>query len=542
MSIFKKTPNQDGTVSPVAQPFNAYRAITASAERVNLKSAKEVQAIAKRQKSDKWQYDAWSYYEYIPEVHYSANLIADVLSRINVYPAYVDDTSKTPSSIKNMQKDVVAEELQREAINAMRLLETGTGGSSGVLRAMALNLFVSGECYLVKEPPTYSRGERWQIRSVHELHISNDGRQFSLKTRRDTKDTDLIPVGAQAYAARMWHNHPQYSDEADSSMRSVLDLCDQLLLVSRQERVHARSALNNGILFIPDELSDLSSPDGDMDNPLDETAHLSGDVVPSIEEDIMSSVMESVENEMSGSTVAPLIIRGPGDLGDQIKHITFQRDVDETTTAKTAALLDRILSGLAIPKDVAAGLSGVKYSNAVIIHETLYSSHIEPLILMICDQLTTAFLRPVLKSYGYTDEELRDVVVWYDPSAITAKPSKSEAANAGYDNKIISGEAWRRAHGFSDADAPTEEEIALRLALEKGLVSEAVMERILMLNFPNVFNGLRDDQLGAMNPEDAQAIDQAVGGAPAEGAPAPTQEIDTSDATDDVQVPEGLIE
>ena len=81
------------------------------------------------------------------------------------------------------------------------------------------------------------------------------------------------------------------------------------------------------------------------------------------------------------------------DLGDKIKHIRIQREIDTTTIDKVNSLLDRILSGLAIPKDVAAGLSGVKYSNAIIVEETLYSSHIEPLIMQQLDTRTRLFLR-----------------------------------------------------------------------------------------------------------------------------------------------------
>lgn len=539
MSIFTRKGPIPGTVTPESQHYGAYRSITASAERVNLKDTREVQAIGKRQKSDKWQYEAWDYYNYIGEVHYSAGLIADVLSRINIYAAYVEDSANTPSPIQAMHKDTIDEALQRDAINAMRLLETSSGGIAGLLRNAALNFFISGECYIVQEPATYSKPERWQIRSVHELVTDASGARVSLKTRSDHKKEDFIDLGSDAYAVRLWRNHPQYSGEADSSLRSVLDLCEQLLLVARQERVTSRSALNNGILYIPDSITNLYQADADEVDPTE----IDVTQMPTLEEEFLASVMESIENEMAGSTVAPYILRGPDDLGDKIKHIRIQREIDTTTIDKVNSLLDRILSGLAIPKDVAAGLSGVKYSNAIIVEETLYSSHIEPLIMLLVDELTEAFLRPVLKTYGYTDEQVRDIVIWYDPSAITAKPSKSEAATIGYQNKIISKAAWRRANGFSEADSPDELEKAERMMDDKGLVSEAVMERLLAILYPSIMNGLRDDQLGANDPQDANALEQALNGQiPESPTPQPqtdtaqdseTQEVDDSEASSD---------
>lgn len=535
MSIFTKKGSIPGTVSPEPQKYNAVRGFTASAAKVNLRDTTEVQAIGRRQKSDQWQYEAWDYYNYIGEVRYSANLVAQILSRINIFAAYVENSASAPSPIESVHKDNIDEQLQQDAANVIRLLETGSGGVSGLLRSAALNFFVVGECYLVQEPATYSKPERWQIRSVHELVTDGSGTKVSLKTRRDAKPNEYVDLDPSAHAVRMWKNHPQFSGEADSSLRAVLDICEQLLLLSRQERVQSRSALNNGILYIPESITNLYESDGDLPEGVEVDR-------PSLEEEFLKSVIESIENEMSGNTVAPFILRGPDDLGEKIKHITIQRDVDATTVEKVTSLLDRILSGLDIPKDVAKGLSSVKYSNAIIIEESLYSAHIEPLILLIVDELTEAFLKPVLKSYGYTDEQLRDIVLWYDPSAITAKPSKSEAATTGYEKKIISKEAWRRANGFSESDAPSELEKAERMMDEKGLISEAVMERLLSLLLPSVMNGLRQDQLGAMDPNEANNLEQALGGdpnaVPEEQPAAPTTEeqpvegeIDTSEAS-----------
>lgn len=524
MSIFRR---KIQPVTASAQPQEdrkintPVKGLVAAAQAINLRDKDEVAAINKRQKTDQWQQEAYEYYRYIPEVHYSANLVADVLSRVNIYVGVVTDSSLIPSPVESMHKDTIDENLQRDAVNVMRLLETGPGGTTGLLRKIALHMFVVGECYLVQQKETFYQPERWDIKSVHEIVTSNSGDTVHIKTREDQRPTDLeeLNLEQKPYIARMWRDDPQYSGHADSSLRSVLDLCEQLLLLSRQERVESRSALNNGIIFLPDEIANLHNSDGNIESVDEDYAQVS-EIQPDLEEELLEAIMESVEDETAGSTVAPFIIRGPGEAGEKIRHITMQRMTDKTTIERSNAVLDRILNGLAIPKDIAAGLSATKYSNSAVIEQTLYSAHIEPLALLIVDELTKAFLKPVLKSYGYSDKELRDLVVWYDPSAIIAKPSKAEAATTGYQMKMISRDAWRRANGFADSDAPTQLEIAERMMDEKGLISEAVMERLMARILPEIMNGLRDDQLGAMNPQDAQALEESLGGThePAETA------------------------
>ena len=78
---------------------------------------------------------------------------------------------------------------------------------------------------------------------------------------------------------------------------------------------------------------------------------------------------------------------------------------------------------------------------------------------------------------------------------------------------------------------------------DKGLVSEAVMERLLAILYPSIMNGLRDDQLGANDPQDANALEQALNGQiPESPTPQPqtdtaqgseTQEVDDSEASSD---------
>jgi hypothetical protein len=513
-SIFSRSnESQEPENNIQPQKFNAPRPLTASAARVDLKNKKEIDAINKRRKTDSWQQDAWEYFDLIGEIKYSANLVANVMSRINLYAGYIEDSSGVPSDIRNVEK--LEDDFISDAQDILYLLESGNGGTSGLLRNAALNLFLVGECYLVHEPTRFSSQEpaKYQIRSIDEI-TTTAGRaaQVCIKPRRDSKPADFLPLPANGYISRMWRNHPRFSDEADSSMRGILDLCDELLLGSRAASATAKSRLNAGLLFVPDGLSNVTEADGSTPTE----GEMTDEITDSFEEELIDAMTTPIADVSSASSVVPLVVRGPEDLGSKISLIKFERTFDPQLTQRGDRLIERILAGLDIPKDIAAGMSNVKYSNAIIIEEQLYKAHIEPLILLIVDCLTIGFLRPALRAQGYDEKIVSRAVVWYDPSAISAKPSKAESAITLYDKGAIGLDALRKAHGFTEDDAPTDLERSQRLAIERGNLTDAMSETLLNTVIPeDIRNQAREDALALSDPSSANALQNALGGDPA---------------------------
>lgn len=545
-SIFDRLNSSDEPekhpLSPAVRAYNAPRAITASATRIDMKNKKEVDAINKRRQADVWQEHAWEYYDLIGEIKYTANLVASITSRVNLYVGYVEKTADVPSDVNQVEK--LDPEFVTQAEDILYLLESGNGGSAGLLRNAALNLFIAGECWLVNEPARFSTGEpsKYQIRSVQEI-VATNGRnsQLAIKPRRDSKPGDYIMLPTNGFASRIWRNHGRFSDEADSSIRGILDICDQLLILDRAASAAAQSRMNAGVLFMPDGLSNVTQADGDLGVP-GEMGDLTDDIEESFEEEFIAGILTPVGDITSGAALVPTILRGPEDLGDKIRHITMERSVDPALAGRSERLLERILGGLDIPKDVAAGMSSVKYSNAIIIEEQLYKAHIEPLVLLICDSLTIGFLRPALRAQGWPENVVNRAVVWYDPSAITAKPSKAEAAVTLYGMKLLGGEAVLRANGFTPADAPSEMERIQRMAEERAVLSDAMSETLLNSIVPEELqNKAREQALAASDPESANALSNALGGEPAaEGAPAASDTIEGTQSNE--QAPPTLME
>jgi len=234
-----------------------------------------------------------------------------------------------------------------------------------------------------------------------------------------------------------------------------------------------------------------------------------------------------IKDEDSASAVVPLIIRGPAELGDRIKQFKFERSFDPALAQRADRVLERIMQGLDVPKDVVTGLANVKYSNALQIDEALYKAHIEPLMLLIVDAFTVMYLRPYLVANGYTEEEVKNVCIWYDPSLVATRNDRAADADMGFDKMAVSFDAWRRAHGFSEADAPSPEELALRLVMQKGMVTPELTEAMLGSVAPEVMDKIRSDASQATGAPIPPEIDQLLQGEPvAEEEPAENESAD----------------
>lgn len=525
MAVFRK----DSTPILPA-PYSTPRAITASAVRVRIEDRDEIEQFKQRRASSvtQWQQEAWEYYDAVGEVKYAFSLVGSVISRIRLYAAVVVNPSESPVALGTT--DTVDTQLSQAAERALARLDSAYGGQAGLLRDAALNLLVAGECYLVQMPERQGNGipESWDIRSVDEVKMDQRG-NLILVTRRDATGLVPTPIPKGAFIGRIWRSHPRYTDEPDSSMKGVLDLCSELLLLNRTFRSTARSRLNAGALYLPDGLSLAAGPEGDYeyDENGDITNSTNEEEEDQFEDQLVDAMTTPISDESSASAVVPLIIRGPAELGDKIKQFKFERSFDPALAERADRVLDRIMQGIDVPKDVVTGLANVKYSNAVQIDESLYKAHIEPLMLLIADALTVVYLRPYLLSLGYDSVDVSRLVIWYDPSSIATRNDRAMDADLGFDKMAVSFDTWRRSHGFSESDAPSPTELAMRMMIERGGISPELTETLLQVFAPDAINAAKAaSQATSDTPVPQEVVDalaNATGGAPAEGADAPAE-------------------
>jgi hypothetical protein len=447
---------------------DAPNAIVGAARRIHLDRRDEVERLRERATAV-WQRVAWRHYDTIGAIKYGFGYFAAVSSRIRLYVGYQDEASDAPVPIGNMN------DISRSFVTAsryeLRKLSRGRGGQPNLIRSLILNILVPGEAFLV------GVNDAWEVRSTSELRFEADDRVRLVLSRYERSQVGAY-LPKDAFVARIWRTHPEYSDDADSSMKGVQEDCAELLLLSRMMRASARSRLNAGLMYVADELRFQRSSDIARTEPQPN--------IDPFEEELTLALTEPVGETDSPSEIVPMIVRGPYEFAkDGIQTIDLSRSFDEVVVKRYDQLFNYVLQGLDLPKDIVTGFENVRYSNAREITTDMYRAHVEPAILLVCEALTTVFLRPRLIARGYDPELVDRVNVWYDASGVLVKPDRSDDADEGYKQMLVSGDTWRRAHGFGPADAPTDEEIARRIALS-GTVAPSTVSDFVRLIAPEL--------------------------------------------------------
>jgi hypothetical protein len=524
-------------------PLDRPRTLTASAQRLRLDDRRALEALRAyaADGAATWQARAWAAYESTGEIHFAFNLVGNIVSRIRFYPAAEVSPNVAPAFVGDV--DDLTPGLADAALAAVRRLQGGGNDLSSMARSLALNLSVPGEAYLVQVPPSTvltptglrEEPESWQVRSRDEVIVPSDPESpVLLRSRRSERQKDLLQLPPTAFVGRILRSSPRYSGEPDSSMRAVLDLVDELLLLNQTFRATARSRLNSGLLFVPDGMSAstpaaaASAPSAAPGDPAapdpSGLAPLPPDPGDEFEEALIEGMMTPVSDPADASAVVPILVRGPAELGEKILLIRFERSFDPSLVQRADRVLERILQGLDLPKDVVSGMASVRYSNAVTIEDSFFKAHVEPLTLLICDAITDVYLRPALEAMGYTAQQAARVRMWYDPSEVVSRPNRNQDAVAAFDRYALSARSLREANGFNESDAPSSSELILRMLLQKGPMTPDLAEALMRSIAPLMMGSAKDAAQAASDtplpPEVMEMLGGSAPGGPAAEPPA----------------------
>lgn len=197
-----------------------------------------------------WQGRAYDMYHQVPEVRFAASWISNAMSGVRLF-AYrrADDGTIEPAPPGHRAHEIVSQ------------IAGGPDGQAKMLGAFGKHLTVPGEGWVIVRPNSevlspYSPedGHDWRVLSVKEV------RQQSGKLMAEIDGEDVpIPEGDPEamdpdgpVAIRVWEPDPERAIEADSPVRSSLELLEELLLLNAAVKAIARSRITGrGLLLIP---------------------------------------------------------------------------------------------------------------------------------------------------------------------------------------------------------------------------------------------------------------------------------------------------
>lgn len=450
MGLFSKKPE-------APQPLGAF---VASGATYRVSSYSDSAALTLQRQA--WQQKAYRMYDCEGHLFYATNYVGSAMSRLKLVAA------RRPKSDDEFSKpEIIGTGPFADAVKNIR---SPRGGQRGLLRQVGRNVFLTGEVWMVgaaEMMPDGSVAQAWDAVSINELVTSGSNYRF-LRRRLPGQAGEQLPDGA--LTIRIWKEHPEWSDLADSGTRSAMELLEKVVTLNRAERAIARSRLaGSGILALPQELV----PPAWQNQGQNANAMESNPLYQALAE----SMTAPLRDEDHPSAVVPLLLVGPGDVISKIKYEPMNRSFD--TTASNASItiaIEQIANTLELPKEVLLGTGEATHWTAWSIREDTFQAHIQPLAELTCDALTQTYLKQALnrmspaeldralKSAGVDDPN--DIMVWYDASQLVIRPDRAEQSGGLHDRFVISDAALRRENGYSEEDAPDEEEYAKRVGIK----------------------------------------------------------------------------
>lgn len=385
-----------------------------------------------------WQIQAWDYYDKVGELRYAVQWIANALSRCRLYVGVPDDYGRAPDPIG--QDDAV--DADPRARIPLDELFGGASGQAEMLSRMAMHLTVPGETYLIAFDD--ENGRRWMAASKEEFSRTSGD---VVMVRLPETDQQITIDLSRSTVIRIWRQHPRRAWEADSPVRASLGVLRELVDLTSHIQATVESRLAGAGLLILPESATLPSASQQTDQPLHEDPGMAT---------LIEAMVTPIGNRDSASAVVPIIVRVPDQATSKPQWMSFSTPFDERVQELRESSINRFASIVDIPSEVMTGFGSASRWNAWKISEDAIKIHLEPLLNVIVDALTTQYLWPALRSLGVEDPE--GYVVWYDASDLILRPNRAPESQNLHELGLVKGLTVRRANGFTEDDAPSEDE------------------------------------------------------------------------------------
>lgn len=436
--------------------------LTASAARLDISDRK-----LPMRRSAEWQADAFAVAKSVPELSQSMTYVGNQMSKLRLFPAWKPTDLSTPVDVHSEDLDAALTPQIIEILDAeIARLRGETGGLPSIQMRMARNLDIVGECYLVgwEADPIAGTAEEWRCCSIREVQ-KKGSKWVVYEDENDKKGRPLDPETSTVI--RIWEKDTEWHAAATSTIKGVLGEARLLEVLSQQVMAQALRAASNGFFVMPNDISFGGA------TSVEPTEGEEATTDPTLAE-IEKVLLGPIEDPSDPNSVQPGLLRGPKEslTPDVLRHLTFwSKDQDTALEEKIDGRVKRIARGINLPLEVVMGHQETTFANAKQIDEGEFEDFFQPRSTLLVDGLTIGYYRPNLIDAGLDPDLVSKIVIWYDADDLIAQPDTQANADAAHSNFTISDEAYRKAKGFDEADAPDPLEIVTRAGLRRGILT-----------------------------------------------------------------------
>lgn len=487
----------DAMTAPPHESAQEPKSLVAAAARISLQGQRTW--LNYRFGDNTWQEECWRLYDVIGELRFAASWVGSCCSRVRIYVAEVDKNGR------------VQQETEKPKIAA--LADTMFGGppaKAEALRMLGINLTVAGDAYIVGKAGQETEPDQWFVVSCSEF------KRYRGTLRYEWSDGTMGTVEDGDIVIRVWTPHPRRHIWADSPTHAAMPMLWEIERLTRYVFAQIDSRLvSAGLLPIPKEASFVDDDD-EVTGAEGLSAHL------------MRIGSMSLKGEGSAAGVVPTIVEMPTEALGKIQLVQFNSELSQQARELRQEAIARFATAMDFPPEVLSGTGGSNHWSAWHIEESAVKIHIEPLMVRICDALTTAYLQPALKHLGQDEKRY---IFWFDTAPLTVRPERLKDTLNMYEKSLVSADEVRLAGDYPISSAPTQEELMMRFTQE------------LMLRDPNLIQSV-DLRKVAGYTEDilpATAVVAPAAGTPGAGPPPPPAPPTGIQPTGPAPLPQGSV-
>ena len=209
---------------------------------------------------------------------------------------------------------------------------------------------------------------------------------------------------------------------------------------SLKGRIRSRFALA-GLLFVPSEITNVV------------VAGRRGGASMDIFDYLSKAMSTSVSRHDEASVALPIMMRGKGEAGAQIRWITIDRELLEADLKLRNQVIEEILFGLDIQPAATRGEGDQTHWNAWATSDEELRIAVQPDLDIVCFDLTRLILHPALEDAGWGMDRIAKVRIAWDISESAVRSNKQEDTRQAFDLGLASGQSVRRVTGLGDEDA-----------------------------------------------------------------------------------------
>lgn len=412
--------------------------------------------------------EAWRWYDAIGEVHFGISAGAREASRATLKVVRWQDPD-TPVDFDDETGGVPIQAF-------LDAVQSPNGGQCQIINAYYANRKVAGDGYLFGYPDPDDPEYLWfDFLSPDELDVDQPNAKIRRKrapvmnNQQIEEDTYSFP---DVILSRIWTPHPRFTAVADSGLKALHTVCEELDILTRSLKAKITSRLATaGFLLIPSSIAN-SQP---IPPPSAEQAKFSEN--PFINW-VVNQMTQAILDPSSAAAAVPFVLTVPDNAVDLVKWVREEAQTFETDIKQRAELISRILHGLDLRPEQIKGFGESNHWSAWSSQDVHVKVDVAPDIEALCWALTKDYLWHQIRAavnakeldsrINWTEEEIRRWTVWYDLDNLTVRPNKADSYLNLADRAVISRSALREATGATDKDEPDEEEYVRMLGV-KGL-------------------------------------------------------------------------